>query len=530
MVAALIGGLGLFLLGMILLTDGLKAAAGDALRRWLTNFTGGPFKALLTGAGITALVQSSTATTMATIGFVSAGLLPFTHAVGVIFGANLGTTTTGWIVSLLGLKLKISTLALPMVGAGVVLKLAGRGRLAPLGLAVAGFGLLFIGIDQLQDGMRGLADRIDPAAIPGDTLRGRLALIGIGFAMTVVMQSSSAALATTLAALGAGTINLHHGAALVIGQNLGTTLTAAVAAIGASVQARRTAAAHIGFNLVTGVVAFATLPLLLAVVDAVRDHDGGPATLAAFHTVFNLLGVALLFPVISRFATLITRLVPEHAPLLTRHLDASVAAVPAVALDAARRTMMDILAAGLRVFAQAVHPVQNGPALPTPTALRQALADTRAFAETVSPPGEAAPDRTRHLSLFHTLDHLDGLLAQAALPAVSDARHHPGLAAARTTLGGILHTCLTWLSDPDGQAPLDDLAHASAALTTMRHDHRRAVLERTAFRRESADAGLQELADMQWIERSAYHAWRTVVHLEAMRGDRAAEPATAPPV
>jgi phosphate:Na+ symporter len=342
--SALIGGVGLFLLGMILLTDGLKAAAGDALRRLLTNFTGGPLKALLSGAGITALVQSSSATTLATIGFVSAGLLTFPQAVGVVFGANLGTTTTGWIVSLLGLKLQLSMLALPMVGAGVLLKLATGGRRASLGLAVAGFGLLFVGIDVLQGGMRDLAGRLDPAGLPGDTLSGRLLLVAIGAAMTVVMQSSSAALATTLAALGAGTIDLHHGAALVIGQNLGTTVTAAIAALGASVPAKRTAVAHIGFNLITGAVALAVLPLLLAAIGFVRDDPGGPATLAAFHTVINLLGVALLFPFIDRFAGAITRLVPERVALVTRNLDASVAAVPAVAVEATRRTLLEILA------------------------------------------------------------------------------------------------------------------------------------------------------------------------------------------
>lgn len=172
MIGSLLGGIGLFLLGMILMTDGLKTAAGDALRRVLLRFTGGPFRAMLSGATITALVQSSSATTLTTIGFVSAGILTFQQAVGVIFGANLGTTSTGWLVSLLGFKVSIASYALPMVGVGALLNLLGRGRLRAAGLALAGFGLIFVGIDQLQSAMAVVATRIDPSMFPRDTFGG----------------------------------------------------------------------------------------------------------------------------------------------------------------------------------------------------------------------------------------------------------------------------------------------------------------------------------------------------------------------
>ncbi|MBA3886586.1 MAG: Na/Pi cotransporter family protein [Acidobacteria bacterium] len=270
MIPALAGGIGLFLLGMILLTDGLKAAAGDALRRLLAHFTGGPIKALLSGAAVTAVVQSSSATTLTTIGFVSAGLLTFPQAVGVIFGANLGTTSTGWIVSLLRLKLNIGRVALPLVAVGAMMRLLTPGRTAAVGLALAGFGLIFVGIDMLQVGMAGLALRLDPGALPGGTVAGRLLLVGVGIVMTIIMQSSSAALATTLTALASGTIDLQQGAALVIGQNVLTTMTAGLAAIGASVPAKRTALAHILFNVFTGVAAFAVLPVMLRAADAGR--------------------------------------------------------------------------------------------------------------------------------------------------------------------------------------------------------------------------------------------------------------------
>jgi phosphate:Na+ symporter len=512
--SSLIGGVGLFLLGMILLTDGLKAAAGDALRRWLTDFTGGPLKALLSGAGITALVQSSSATTLATIGFVSAGLLTFPQAVGVVFGANLGTTTTGWIVSVLGLKLQLSVLALPMVGAGVVLKLTTRGRRASLGMAVAGFGLLFVGIDALQSGMRDLAGRLDPAALPGDTVLGRLVLVAIGAAMTVVMQSSSAALATTLAALDARTIDLDRGAVLVIGQNLGTTVTAALAAVGASVAAKRTAAAHIGFNVITGAVALAVLPLLLSAIAVVRDDPGGPATLAAFHTLFNLLGVMLLFPVIDRFANTITRLIPERVARVTRNLDASVAAVPAVAHEAVRRTLIEIMAVTVETLRGGIALEESDTDRPVQMELlSQALIDTRRFAATAGPASDSPLDRARYLSLFHALDHLDRLVAACSELATVDARERPGLRGAREMLVRGLDTAIDWLRLGTDPAPTETLGSLSTALAENRSEHRRALLERIAFQQESAEAAVAELAAMQWIERVGYHLWRAVHHL-----------------
>ncbi|NUM78660.1 Na/Pi cotransporter family protein, partial [candidate division KSB1 bacterium] len=267
MIPNLLGGIGLFLLGMILLTDGLKAVAGEALRRVLSRFVRGPFSALFSGATVTILVQSSSATTLTTIGFVSAGLLTFPQAVGVLFGANLGTTSTGWIVAVLGLKISVGKLALPLIGVGALLRLLTRDRLAAGGLALAGFGLIFVGIDTLQAGMAHLAERFDPSQLPGETFAGRMLLVVTGIAMTVVMQSSSAAVATTLTALHGGAIDLTQAAALVVGQNVGTTVTAALAGLGAVTAAKRTALAHILFNVITGVVALAILPHFVRLAD-----------------------------------------------------------------------------------------------------------------------------------------------------------------------------------------------------------------------------------------------------------------------
>ncbi len=356
----LLGGVGLFLLGMILMSDGLKAAAGGSLQAILERFTGSTFSAFLSGVGLTALVQSSSATTVATIGFVSAGLLSFSASIGVIIGANVGTTSTGWIVSLLGFKLNVGAIALPLIGVGALLRLLTTGRRANLGMALAGFGLIFIGIDVLQEGMGGLAQRIDFAVFSTAALGGRLALVLAGVIMTVLLQSSSAAVALTLTALYSGAIDQTHAAYLVIGQNLGTTVTAALASVGASIPARRTALAQILFNLITGLLAFMLTPQLLALVDWITLALGGsePAVaIALYHTVFNLMGAALFLPFTEPFARLLVRLIPDRGPALTRHLDRSLLQVPAVAVEASARAFGEIAAAA---FDEAVHLLDSG--------------------------------------------------------------------------------------------------------------------------------------------------------------------------
>ncbi|MFN2443064.1 MAG: Na/Pi cotransporter family protein [Thermoanaerobaculia bacterium] len=511
MIWTTLGGIGIFLLGMVLMTDGLRSAAGEALRGILTRFTGGPFKAVLSGAAMTALVQSSSATTLATIGFVSAGLLTFTQAVGVIFGANLGTTSTGWIVSLIGLKLDVTAIALPLVGVGALMRLVGKGRAAAIGLAIAGFGLIFVGIDILQQGMEGLAGRIDLAGITGETIFARLALVAVGAVMTIVTQSSSAALATTLTAVHSGAIGLFPAAALVIGQNVGTTVTAGLASIGASIPARRTALAHVLFNLITAIVAFALLPFLLRVVMATGAEDSA-TTLAGFHTIFNLAGVVILLPVIGRFASLVTRLVPERETSLTRHLDPSVANVGPVAVETARRTVEEIAA----VVANALGRLTTEPGGPrVRSALeeaKEALEETRRFLSQVRSSPAAPSEHGRHLAVLHAVDHLERLI-EAGLEesAAGVVRREGSLEDAREIMEAVIDFDPALLQ-ADGER-VAEIARASAEIERMRLDHRRMTLEKTALGEISPLAASQRLDGMRWIERIVYHSWRAAHHL-----------------
>jgi phosphate:Na+ symporter len=522
MISTLLGGIGLFLLGMLLLSEGLKSAAGGALRSILQRFARTPLRAVISGASVTALVQSSSATTLTTIGFVSAGLLTFPQAVGLIFGANLGTTSTGWLVSVLGFRMDMGAVALPLVGAGALLRLLARGRWAHGGMALAGFGLIFVGIDLLQDAMGSVAEEVDPTRLPGASLGGRLVLVLAGAALTVLMQSSSAAVATTLAALHAGGIDLTQAGLLVVGQNLGTSVKAILAALGGGVPVRRTAAAHTLFNVITAGLALALFPLLLG--GALRVTGDPAMAVALFHSAFNLLGVAVLFPVLGRFARLVERLVPERGPSLTRNLDPAVAEVPEVAVEAARRSTDQVARHLARAVAGRLVPAAGAGALPTLVAeLAPALVAIRDFLARVRTHPDHPVDFARHLSVLHALDHLDRLEELR--------REFDDLGATLPDdvlpLGRELSRALLFWSEageaaPEGSGGGEEEAQAAQALgvtsrglAAARKARRERILEEVAAGRGSPDEGRVRILHLKRVDRAGYHAWRAAHHLAA---------------
>lgn len=526
MIITIFGGIGLFLLGMVLLTEGLKTAAGDTLRRILSRFTGGPVTAVLSGTAAAALVQSSTATTVMTLGFVSAGLLPFVQAVGIVFGARIGTTSTGWLVSLLGLKLGIGTLALLFVGAGALLRLLGRGRASPAGLALAGLGLIFVGVDTLQHGMLALAEQIDPASLPAGIGGGRFLLVGVGFVLTVLMQSSSAAIATTLTAYAAGTLDLYQAAALVIGENMGTIVTPMLASIGASTPARRTALAHILFNTIAGVVVLACFPLAVGAASGLADWlfpEAGAVVIAIFDTGTNILGVLLILPFLGPFARLIERVIPERGPGLTRYLDASVGSVPSLAVDAARRTVM-ATAGVLTDAARAT--LQDGPrdrALPQSLAAAdRALAETRRFLSDIRSTPESPREHARHLDVLHTIDHLEDLIA-----ALHKTRYLPLLAppGAPRTLATEVRTRLApleeWLRTGEGAAPVETAASLTASVAEQRRTARLDLMDGTATGTLRPDDALDQMDALRWVDRIVYHICRATLRLAGATENKA---------
>lgn len=343
----LIGSLGLFLLGMWLMTEGLKLAGGRALQNLLGRWTSTRLRGLAAGLLVTALVQSSSAITVAAIGFVNAGLLTFQQSVWVIFGSNVGTTMTAWLVTLFGFSVDIDAFTFPLFGVGAFLRVfspAKRGQ--ALGMALAGFGLLFMGIDALQSTFTGLESQLDVAALNRPGFLSILLGVGLGFFLTLVTQSSSAAIALILTAVASGVAGLNLAAAAVIGANIGTTSTAMLASIGATPNARRLALAHVAFNLITAMVAVLLLPLFTGMAGAVADtrsSAGLTFLLALFHTAFNLLGVLLMWPLEPVLSRRLLRLFEKPAGVSKEsNLDKNVATVPDLAVRALTLELLEL--------------------------------------------------------------------------------------------------------------------------------------------------------------------------------------------
>jgi phosphate:Na+ symporter len=337
----LIGGLGLFLLAITMITDGLKFAAGSSLRTILANSTATRMRGVGSGILVTALVQSSSAVTVATIGFVNAGLLTLGQALGVVYGANIGTTMTGWLVAAIGLEFKIETFALPLIGLGMLLRLLGKAtKRAALGEVIAGFGLFFLGVDALREGFTGITTEFDITRLTADSPLGILLYVLFGFITTLLTQSSSAAIAITLTAATGGLLAIDAAAAMVIGANVGTTSTAVLSVIGATSNAKRVATAHVIFNFMTAAVALLLLPIMLALVDWTREtlalSASASVNLALFHTIFNVLGVLLMWPLTTRLADFLQQhfITPAEALSRPMHLDKNVLAAPSLGLDA----------------------------------------------------------------------------------------------------------------------------------------------------------------------------------------------------
>jgi len=338
---SILGGLGLFLVGMWLMTDGLKLAAGNTLRDILSIWTNTRVRALGAGFMITGLVQSSSAVTVATIGFANAGLLTLERASWVIFGSNVGTTMTGWIVAMVGFKVNMEYFALPLIGIGMLIRLTGiKTRRAATGQAITGFGLFFLGISVLKDGFIGQFSEFTLPGIEEAGVQILLLYMLIGIMLTTLMQSSSAALVITLGAAESGVITLSTAAAMVIGANLGTTTTAILSVWGATSTAKRVAASHVLFNLITASIAIIIIAPMLAAVALIQNvlqfSDEPAVTLALFHTAFNVLGVVVMWPLSNKILTLLEKRFISAEELVSRpvYLDDTSLQVPAVAMQA----------------------------------------------------------------------------------------------------------------------------------------------------------------------------------------------------
>ncbi len=520
-VLQVIGGVGLFIFGMSVMTDGLKSLAGESLRKLLARFTRNPFTGALTGIFATAAMQSSTATTVMAVGFVGAGLLTFPQALGVILGANIGTTVTGWLVALFGLTLQLSLIALPLVFVGAMLRLFSRSKLAAMGSAVGGFGLLFTGIGTLQSGMRGMEQVLTPDMFPPDTWMGRAVLVGLGIAITLVTHSSSAGVALALTAVSVGNINLSQAAALVIGMDVGTTVTAVMASIGGNVNAIRTGLSHVVFNIITAIGAFVILPLFMfsyekLFPDAIRQNP--EIALVSFHTTFNLLGVLIFIPFTSHFASLITFIVPSRASNLTNRLDSTLIRHPSSALSCVQKTMMEIVAQLFRELSKALLTSNLGTF--DFAAFRRkldevelAIRETRVYMNDIQR-GEIDYDsQQKHASCLHALDHLARLAARLRKDdRMRSLRGDLTLNKYASKLAELLSTDLPDTIELD--VAENKLQQLWSELDDSVEPYRREIIERTAAGESTIDSTLSLLDSIRWLRRIVYHSWRIVYHLQ----------------
>jgi phosphate:Na+ symporter len=406
-VVTLLGGLGLFLLGIYHLTEGMKGLAGDSLRRALQRLVAGRFSAVASGALFTAVIQSSTAAILTVIGFVSAGLVAFSQAVGMIIGATLGTTSTIWLVALFGLRFRISAAALPLLGVGAFLWLVARGRTRSLGAILAGFGLIFTGIDYLQTGMEGISWNLEGFAGRGPGSQWILAAIGI--AMSIVMQSSTAAGATTLVALNAGSLTFAQGCAMIVGQSIGTAATTGLVVLGGGLAVRRAALAHIIFSVIVGVLGMLLLGPLTAASEWVGsrlDDPNGVLALATFSSLFKLAGIVAFYPWLDRFSEFIVRISGKGSESAVSRLDPTLAeAGVTVALEAAWRATLEVARGAVDAVRR-----QLAGELVSYVPQAQAVQQIERFLESLSLETiDLSSIAPRLVRLCHALDHLTEL-------------------------------------------------------------------------------------------------------------------------
>src|SRR5262245_26035 len=560
---SVLGGVGLFLLGMTIMTGGLKGLAGSALRTVLSKAAATPLRGSFWGAIVTLLVQSSSATTMTTIGLVSAGLLTFRQGLGLVFGANVGTTGTGWLVALIGVRVSLTAAALPMIFIGALIKLLGRGRVSGAGAALAGFGLVLFGLTTLQQGMGGLAERLHPADLPAvlagpdagwwGSMLGVLALVAVGLVMTALMQSSTAAIAVTLSAYYAGAVGLDQACALIIGQNIGTATSSALAAIGASTTAKRLAIAYVLFKLIAAAIALALFPVVTRLLVRASSAIDGVTLLAGYHTAYNVVGVLVQLPVIDRFSRLVERILPERGSPLTRCLDRSALATPIVAVEAVRRTIArslavvcgsveTALAAASR--GESVRPGKNAISVPEAAdALRQA----QVFLSDVTRPPDSDDGQRRLTSTLHALDHASRLAetasggigfgtagigpddARAGQLCADAMRNAVSVADEVVALAGLGQWPRVMPASPGVGAAsaasgmstvqaLVQLEHYATELGALLRTNLSATLSSVANGTLTADAAIVRVDTVRSLEALAHHAWRSAAHL-AGRGD-----------
>ncbi|WP_236782221.1 Na/Pi cotransporter family protein [Aliarcobacter cryaerophilus] len=345
----ILSGIAIFIIGMFFMQDGFKQLSGGILEKLLEKFTSNTLYAIATGFLSTSVVQSSTIITLIVVSFLSAELLTLVQAVGIVFGSNVGSTTTAWIVSSLGVDVKISTYAFPMLVFGVVLRFFKSNGVKGTGNVLLGLGFIFLGISYMKDGFDIMKNSIDLASYAMEGYLGIIVYILIGILITVVIQSSAATLAIVITALNADSITYVNAIALAIGANVGTTLTTILASFASNENGKRVALIHFLFNLISAtfitilIYQFIDLTDFIAPFLGVSDNNYG-MKLALFHTIFSVTGVILLTPAISLLVKLSEKLIQKKVSSASKpkYLNQSVLSNPDASLAALKKEIINL--------------------------------------------------------------------------------------------------------------------------------------------------------------------------------------------
>jgi phosphate:Na+ symporter len=426
-----------------------------------------------------------------------------------------------------------------MIFVGALIKLLASGRLSGAGASLAGFGLVLFGLTTLQQGMGGLAEQLHPADLPvvltgPDAgwwwgMLGVLTLVVVGLVMTALMQSSTAAVAVTLSAYFAGAVGLDQACALIIGQNIGTATSSALAAIGASTTAKRLAIAYVLFKLVAAAIALVLFPVVTPLLVRASNTIDGATLLAGYHTAYNVVGVLVLLPLIDRFTRLVERILPERGSPLTRCLDPSALATPIVALEAVRRTIAQALAVLCGSVESALAAANRGePVRPRKDAISvpeaaEALHQAQVFLSDVTGPPDSDDEQRRLTSTLHALDHASRM-AETASGEINfgtvrggpdDARAGQLCADAMRSAASVVGEvgALPGTASESTEDALAQLKRCASELAELQPSHRRATLAAVANGTLTADAAILRVDTLRSLEELSHHAWRSAAHL-----------------
>ncbi len=510
-----LGGLGLFLLGLIIMMDALRALAGDTVRAAIVRFTKSPLSGAISGAIATAALRSSSAITVTAVGFVGAGLIGFSESLGIIFGANVGTTLTGWIVVLLGFKLQLETVMTLLLLLGALLRLLAKNKLATAGYALAGFSLIFVGIAMMQQGMGGFEDLITPEQLPADTFSGRLQLLSFGIVFTLITQSSSAGVAMALTAIFSGAINFEQAAALVIGMDVGTTVTAAIATIGQSQEARRTGFSHVIYNIVTACFALLLITpfsLMVSTLFPLALRDNPEISLVAFHSFFNLLGLIIILPFTNKFAALMIWLIPEKPRLYSNALDRILLQEPSMALTAVQNSVRKETIA-LLTHINAMLGDKNSRKVDI-VQLQKALNKTHSYIDQISLQSESGAQWQRLVAMIHTLDHMQRLheRCEEEEDRAITLRDTKLFVNEKDIMILGITSMIKAIQTNDLQAMLEHANRTKKQLYKQIRPYRKMIIEQIARGELDVLVGTGYLEGIRWLQRVSWHLIRISLH------------------